>query len=319
METTRYAFTAPDYPRSLRELPNPPPVLTTSAPLEEARAVAIVGSREASRGALRFARELAYQLASAGFVVVSGGARGVDGAAHRGALDAGGATWVVCPTGKDRTYPPEHAGLFAEVARSPGSRLIWPFPDRFESQRDHFKHRNGVLVALSEAVVVIQAHLRSGSRNAASWARELRRPLWVVPGAPWMGEFAGSLLDITNPERPAEPLWSAEQLLLALGVTPLPIELVRGVSEADNGPSPPKNAPPRNPRQKAVEPPDKGAWTSEEKLVFSSISYEPMHVDEITSRASLPVPRVVTALLTLSLRDVVVEGPDGFFRRRNAA
>lgn len=193
----QFKLDQPDYPRLLRQLLNPPPVLTTSGPLDlTRRAIAIVGSRRATPGSLAFAHELAFGLAKAGLIVVSGGADGVDGAAHRGALAAGGATWVVSPTGKDQIYPPKHRDLFAEVASSAEGRMIWPFPDDHEMTRDSFLYRNGILAAVSEALVVVQAHVKSGSRNAVSWARDLGRPVWAVTASPWMSEYAGSALEI---------------------------------------------------------------------------------------------------------------------------
>jgi predicted Rossmann fold nucleotide-binding protein DprA/Smf involved in DNA uptake len=131
----RYQLDHRDYPEALRELPNPPAVLTASGPLEPRRAIAIVGSRQAGDEARAFAHDLAYQLASAGIVVVSGGAVGVDAAAHRGALEAGGTTWVVSPTGKDRVYPAEHRALFEEIARSEDTASWRRSPRRSSSSR----------------------------------------------------------------------------------------------------------------------------------------------------------------------------------------
>lgn len=308
----RYELGSPDYPKALFALPNPPPVLTTSAPLEPGRAIAIVGSREAVPEALEFAYDLAYQLASAGIIVVSGGAAGVDGAAHRGAMTAGGATWVVSPTGKDRVYPPEHAGLFAEIARSEQSRMIWPFTDDAAGLKHNFLYRNGVLTAFSEALVVIQARFKSGSRNACSWARDLRRPVWAMTAAPWMAEFCGSSEEIE--QGLARPLCSVKQLLEALRLGPSAPPPQLSLLPETNGraranvriPKTPKKAPPREP------------LLEDEKKVLSALSGRPVHVDRIVERTGLGVPPVATALLTLSLKDVVVEGPDGFFRRRLA-
>jgi DNA processing protein len=309
----RYQLDHRDYPEALRELPNPPAVLTASGPLEPRRAIAIVGSRQAGDEARAFAHDLAYQLASAGIVVVSGGAVGVDAAAHRGALEAGGTTWVVSPTGKDRVYPAEHRALFEEIARSEDSRMIWSFPDDAKGTTQNLLFRNGVLAALSEALVVIQAHHQSGSRNACNWARDLGRPVWAMTAAPWMLSFCGSSLDIELGL--ARPLCSPRQLMKALGLgygtqppqlaLPLP---TNGRARAN------VRIPETPPEPLVAEP-----WTEDEKSVFSALSTAPRHVDQIVDRTGLQVPPVVTALLTLSLKDVVVEGPDGFFRRRSAA
>lgn len=302
----------PAYPQKLLELPNPPAVLTTSGPIAARRAVAIVGSRSATDESLAFAHDLAFQLAAAGVVVVSGGAIGVDGAAHRGALAAGGVTWVVSPTGADRLYPPDHRALFDEVAGSAESRMIWPFPDRHAVTPDSFLYRNGVLAALSETLVVVQAHFQSGSRNAASWARDLGRPVWAMTAAPWMTRFCGSSSEIELGR--ALPLCTSRQLLKALGLgepVPAPQLLLPLQKSARARPAGRIPAPPLRPLNTA-------SWTPEEKLVFSELCTDPMHMDQIVEATGLAVPPTSTALLTLALKDVVVEGPNGFFRRRTA-
>lgn len=308
----QFKLDQPDYPKLLRQLPNPPPVLTTSGSLDlTRRAVAIVGSRRATPGSLAFAHGLAFGLAKAGVIVVSGGAVGVDGAAHRGALDAGGVTWVVSPTGKDHHYPPEHRDLFDEVASSATSRMIWPFADDHANTRDSFLYRNGILAALSETLVVIQAHVKSGSRNAVSWASEMGRPVWAVTACPWMLEFGGTAEEIELGR--ARPLCSAAQLMRALG-------LASGRSRQLRLPYQ-KSAPARPAARIPAAPPeplDTTSWTPEEILIHSELWTDPMHMDQIIEATGLPVPLAATALLTLALKDVVVEGPNGFFRRRSA-
>jgi DNA processing protein len=309
----RYELGHPDYPQALRSLPNPPAVLTTSGPLEPRRAIAIVGARSAGDEAQAFAHDLAFQLASAGIVVVSGGATGVDAAAHRGALEAGGTTWVVCPTGKNRVSPGKHRELFAEIASSDDSRMIWPFHDNASAMPANYLFRNGILAALSEALVVIQARLQSGSRNACGWARELGKPVWAMTAAPWMPSFCGSSLDIEL--ELARPLCSPRQLLRALGLGYSPDAPQLALPYRGNGPARANVRIPETPPEPPVEEP----WTDAENTVFSVLSTGPQHVDKIVDRTGLQVPSVATALLTLSLKDVVVEGPDGFFRRRLAS
>ena len=313
----------PAYPAALRSLPNPPQVLTTSGPLEPRRAVAIVGSRDATDDALLFAHGLAYQLAKAGILVVSGGAVGIDGAAHRGALAAGGATWVVSPTGKNRLYPPEHGPLFEEIAASLESRMLWSFSDGTRWTGDTFKYRNGVLAALSVALVVVQARYASGSRNAAAWARSMKRAVWAVTAFPWAGEFCGSQAEIE--QGGARPFCSTRQFFAALGLgipaRPPAVDLATLLTSGRRaGPKRHERAfisgaAPKAPR-KALET---GGWSAAEKLIFSIVLGHAVHVDEIVDRTGLLPPSVATALLTLSLKDVVVEGPDGFFRRRSVA
>jgi DNA processing protein len=315
-----------EYPSALRELVNPPPVLTASGPLEPRRAIAIVGSREACAEAMIFAHDLAFQLVSAGILVVSGGAVGIDGAAHRGALAAGGPTWVVAPTGSKRLYPPEHEELFEEVAQSKNSRMIWSFDDHDNGTTERMKYRNGVLVALSEAVVIVQAHLRSGSRNAAKWGRSLGRPVWAATAAPWDYRFSGTQVEIAA--KTVTPLCHEEQLFAALGLGK-PVHPPR-VDVSGFPVKAPHKSPPRGhgrafesmasitikerPRKRL----DTSAWSADEKSVFSALSMEAVHSDKLVLFTGISMPTLATALLTLRLKDVVVESPDGFFRRKTA-
>jgi DNA processing protein len=291
-----------DYPLALANLGRKP-VLRTSGPLDhQRRAIAIVGSRDPIPEALELTRDLARALAKAGVLVISGGAIGIDAAAHEAAMEVG-VTWCVAPNGRARPSPPENVALFERIAASERSRMIWPFDDDQEKTKETPKERNRILVALAKAVVVVQAHFTSGSRNAASHARKLGRPLFVVPAAPWMPRFAGSLLEIANGAR---VLVHPSQLFHWMGLPwegkgrwPIPAEQLR----LPNFEEPP-------------EAPETGGWTEAEKSVFSVLSATLQHADEVVARTGLPTGATLTALLTLSLKDVVVEGPDGFYRRR---
>jgi len=302
VEPRRFSPDDADYPRQLAALKDPP-VITATGPLPPVRAVAIVGARAPVGEADTFAFRLARSLAAQGITIVSGGARGIDAAAHRGALDVGGATWVVCPTGCRHVAPKENQDLFDEISSCESGRLVWPFPDDTDADRASYLTRNGVLVALAEAVVVIQARLQSGSRNAASWAAKLGRPLWM-PAAPpwgaWSQRFGGSLQSIESGQ--ARVLTSTAQLFRSLGLD---------VPKEKRGQSPPSIPLARGPERG----PD-ATWSPDELAVFSATSLSPKHQDEVAVTAGLPITSTVTALLTLSLKDVVVEGPNGFFRRK---
>src|SRR5882672_3493759 len=141
----------PRYPSRLRRLEGAPASLTVrGGSTEAALVVAIIGSRSPTLPAARLARDLARDLAAIDAVVVSGGALGIDGAAHRGTMRAGGRTWAVAPTGHALCFPPEHEELFAKIAEGPGA-MIWPFPPGY-SHTSAFLTRNRILVALSDAV-----------------------------------------------------------------------------------------------------------------------------------------------------------------------
>lgn len=145
-------------------------------------AVAIVGARAASLPGCRLAAELAGLAARAGFAVVSGGALGIDGAAHTGALDAGGRSFAVLGCGVDVAYPDRHAGLFARLAGGAGG-LLSEFPPGTQPNRRHFPSRNRLVAALGQAVLVVEARQKSGALITARLARTLGRPLYAVPGS----------------------------------------------------------------------------------------------------------------------------------------
>ena len=271
-------------------------------------AVAIVGSRSAFHACAEYAHDLAFDLARAGMTIVSGGATGIDAAAHRGAIDAGGATWVVCPTGQNRISPPEHRPLFEDIARSPKGRLIWPFEDDVGVSAVTYRARNRVLVQLADAVVVIQAGIRSGSRHACRLAHEHGRALWVVPAPPW-GEweyaFAGSIEALARIPG-AKILGDRARLFASLGLAP---------PGPRKGSPVPSSSPVKQKvlRLRAATP--EPTWSEAERAIFSVVLTIPQHKEILAEKAALPIGPASTALLTLTLKDVVVEGPDGFYRR----
>ncbi len=173
-----------DYPWLLGRLSEPPPYLFRRGALWPLPpiAVAIVGPRGCSDQGAAFARELAVGLAARGVVVVSGGARGIDTAAHRGALGSGGATVLVTATGIDRVYPRENEDLYQRV-RQRGCILTELLPGT-PPRRDFFPTRNRIIVGLSDAVVVVEGKLRTGTWSSASHALKQHRPLFVWAGSP---------------------------------------------------------------------------------------------------------------------------------------
>jgi len=175
---------SPDYPKRLLDLSDPPNPLYIrgDATLFGRPAIAIVGSRNASLQGLYIASELSKGLAEAGFLIVSGLARGIDGAAHRAALKSLlGITAAICVTGLDRVYPYEHLALAQAVAHS--GLLISEFPLGVGPKPFHFPRRNRLIAALALGVVVVEASNRSGSLITARLAAELGREVFAVPGS----------------------------------------------------------------------------------------------------------------------------------------
>lgn len=154
-------------------------------------AVAIVGSRDASDEACFFARQLATSAVRRGLCVISGGARGIDLAAHQGALDAEGRSIVVLGTPIDEPYPSRHGAMFERVLVTGGAWLSEvPLGSHYSPR--HFVERNRLIVGLSCAVVVVTAREKSGALITADWAHRWPRPLAVVTGAPWDERSAGT-------------------------------------------------------------------------------------------------------------------------------
>lgn len=182
----------PGYPRLLATIPDPPDELWINGrpDLLSAEAVAIVGSRNASQYALEIAASLAFDLARCGLVVVSGMARGVDGAAHRGALEAGGATVAVLGSGVNVAYPDEHADLLLKIAST--GAVVSELPPGTPPLAHHFPRRNRIISGLSRAVVVIEAGEKSGSLITARCALEQGRDVMAVPGNALSGRNRGS-------------------------------------------------------------------------------------------------------------------------------
>ncbi|MFN8010982.1 MAG: DNA-processing protein DprA [Holophagaceae bacterium] len=145
--------------------------------------IAMVGARKASVTGLARARAWSKALAEAGVAVLSGLARGIDGAAHEGALAAeGGATWGILGSGLDHPYPPEHRGLMDRMAAAGG--VITPFPPSARPEKWHFPRRNLLLAAWTEGVVVVEAAQKSGSLVTARLAADLGKEVWACPGGP---------------------------------------------------------------------------------------------------------------------------------------
>lgn len=179
----RYLFAGrADYPVLLNEAEDAPPVLIANgdATLPARPTVALVGARNASAAAVRFARQLAYDLAQEGLVIVSGLARGIDTAAHVGAL-AGG-TIAVIASGPDIFYPPENEGLQREIAHH--GLILTEQPPGTEPHARHFPSRNRIIAAASHGTVVIEAAPKSGSLITARLAADYGRDVMAVPGSP---------------------------------------------------------------------------------------------------------------------------------------
>jgi DNA processing protein len=172
-----------DYPEMLRQVEDAPPVLWVrgNPAILHQPCIGIVGARNASLNGKKFAKKLSADLADAGFVVVSGLARGIDGAAHEGALSTG-LTAAVVASGVDVVYPPEHRPLYQKILKS--GVVISELAPATEPQAGHFPRRNRIISGLSRGVIVVEATLKSGSLITARQALDQGREVFAVPGSP---------------------------------------------------------------------------------------------------------------------------------------
>jgi DNA processing protein len=315
-------------PPALTELPSPPTELFLHGDLPTGPYVAIVGTRRPSLEAALYAFQLAQCLAAAGVCIVSGGALGIDTQAHQGALTGGGRTLVVAPSSFDRPYPLENTSLYAQIVAKGGGYLT-AFEKDVPARNPHFFTRNSHLVALCHAVVLVEAPFRSGARNAALWARKLRRPLFVVPAPPWNPRGLGCIIEL---KLGALPLYSYRDVLECLAergctvaspprseIQPL-LELAQEPAATERlgsagCPTPfdglerlpqrlQKHFGPRSPRvtsDVAREAPAPTQLTLQQQRVFDAVRLGAHHPDEIASVAGLPRVEVTELLLGLVL------------------
>ena len=269
-----------EYPPLLAQLHDPPVRLHTRGnglDALTAPAVAIVGARSPSPYGAQVARMLGRELAAAGIVVVSGLARGVDGEAHRGTLEAGGITVAVLGCGIDRDYPARHA----ELARRIGGNglVVSEYPPGTEPAPWRFPARNRIIAGLALATVVVEARERSGALITADFALELGRDVFAVPG-----EITSALSAGTNRliRQGAAPLLGAEDVLQALGLDPAP----------------------------AAGAPELSPVAAE---LAALVVAAPAGMDELVRRSGREVGDVAAALVELELAGVVAEG-EGVYR-----
>jgi DNA processing protein len=287
---TPIAWSDPAYPVALTTIADPPPVLWIRghAGALSAPSVAIVGSRAASPYGLSVAAQLAGDVAARGLVIVSGLARGVDSAAHRGVLATGGVTVAVLGSGVDLIYPPEHAGLARDIERDgavvselvPGTAPLPMF----------FPRRNRIISGLSRAVVVIEAGDKSGSLITARCALEQGRDVLAVPGNVLSGRNRGAHGLLRDGAKIVE---SADDILEEMGMG----RRVRPLG-ADDGRGPTPTQP--------LKP---------DPILDCLAPGEPCDLDAISERSGLNSPRLLPRLFELELQGLVRRVGGGRFIR----
>jgi DNA processing protein len=280
------AWNAPRFPPPLLTLPDCPPALWYRGSLDclDAPVVAIVGSRAATAVALEAATRIAGDLARLGITIVSGLARGVDSAAHRGAL-AEGRTVAVLGSGVDRIYPAEHAGLGAEIAAR--GAVLSEYPPGTAPLAFHFPMRNRLISGLALGVVVIEAAEDSGSLITAACALEQGREVMVVPGNVLTGRNRGGHALIRDG---AAIIDCAADIIAVLGLANRAAALQKGGSCAESG-------------------------YCDDPIVAGMAPGEPYDVDALARLACLDAGRLIPRLVELELRGLVRRAGGGRFVR----
>jgi DNA processing protein len=282
---TVVGFDDDNYPPLLREIRDPPRLLYArgnSDLLREAQ-LAVVGSRRASAAAIRVAESLSGDLAQAGLHISSGLARGVDGAAHRGALAASGRTIAVMATGIERVYPSRHRGLAEEIARS--GCLVTELPPGTPLRRHNFPVRNRIISGMSLGVLVVEAALPSGSLITAGTALEQGREVFALPWSPLHGGGSGCLQLIRDG---AKMVQGAEDILEELGPLYRTMRSAAGISPP--GPQP-------------------DSW------LLDLVGFEVVALDALVERSARPVAQVMAELSALEIAGVVERASGGYIRR----
>jgi DNA processing protein len=272
------------YPDALARIPERPDALRLRGSLGSARRVAIVGSRLCDEYGLDLARSIAAGLARAGLSVVSGGALGVDAAAHEAALEAGGHTVAVLGTGVDVSYPARHRALFAEILAG-GGGLLSELPDGTPAAKQHFPRRNRIVSGLSEAVVVVRAGAQSGALITAAWAKAQGVPVLAVPGDVRDPLSEGTTALLRGGARVAA---SAGDVLAVVGVSP--------------------------PEERQLALPTLGG---DEAALYGALGRRPRHADEVARAAKVAPGAALAGLLALEVRGLCEQRPGHYFLRLN--
>lgn len=286
------------YPPALARIEDPPPLLYYRGVLDAVagRCVAIVGSRQCTSYGKRAAARLAGDLARAGITVVSGLARGIDGAAHRGALDAGGRTVAVLAGGLSKIYPPEHADLAAAIEQH--GCLLSETPMTVQPQPGMFPARNRIISGLSMAVVIVEAGERSGALITAEHAAEQGREVFAVPGPIDSEASAGALWLLRTGGRLVR---HADDILEDLaGIAPLV-------------PRPASDSPAAAPGPPLAPAPQ---LDETQQRIWDALVDGPRAVDELVAASGLDVAPLNVQLMLLEMKKVVRRLPGNQYERR---
>lgn len=273
------------YPARLRSIPDAPPLLYVWGSLPQTeRSVAVIGTRSPSRYGLEMAHTLSRDLAARGSTVVSGLARGIDTAAHCGALETG-QTVAVLGCGLSHIYPKENAQLAAHIAQ--GGAVVSELSMRTPPDRMHFPKRNRIVSGIVQGALLIEAPERSGAMITMSKALEQGRKLYAIPGRADVPSFAGNHALLKSGQ--------AALTTTASDICGIDDPVISGANSAS-----------------------KHQLSAEEQHLFDQLSEEESHIDQLASCVDLPVSKLNVLLMKLILKNLVTEYPGKLFKRRSA-
>ena len=280
----------PDYPQRLTQINDPPALLYCCGEFPAAPALAIVGTRRPTDFGRIFTRKLASEIAAAGIVIVSGMARGIDSAAHLGAIDTTSKTVAVLGCGIDRIYPPENAGLYRQIIDN--GALLSEYPPGSDPLPGHFPGRNRIISALSLGTLVVEACRDSGSLITAEFALEQGREVMAVPGGVDRRTSYGPNLLI---KQGAHPVTEAEEIIQVLGLSGCHTNRTAG-HETD-----------------VIDLPEPAG------RVLTALSLTPRHSDELSLESGLTARELSVILLHLELQGYAEKLPGGRYVRGRRA
>jgi DNA processing protein len=283
-----------EYPPLLREIYDPPAVLYIKGSLiaRDKNAVAMVGSRQTTHYGIETARKLAYQLAYTGVTVVSGGARGIDTAAHQGALSGKGRTIAVLGTAINIVFPPENAELFERIAAN--GAVISQFPFNRNGDRQSFAIRNRIVAGMTLGTVVVEANLTSGALITANFATDYGRQVFAVPGR------------IDSPRSKGCHELIKKGAKLCEGVEDILSEFEYLFPSSNRPPSPGETG-----VLPALE------LTENEQKVFAVLGKEELSIDDVIRKCGLPASATSVALFSLEMKRLIRQLPGKMFVRNS--
>jgi DNA processing protein len=290
----------PGYPKNLKTIHSPPKQLYVNGSLkeEDSNAVGIVGSRRATPYGIEMAERLAYDIASRGVTIISGMARGIDSAAHKGALKAGGRTIAVMGSGHGCIYPPENRELYAKISEN--GAVMTEFEDDMEPLPRNFPIRNRIISGLSLGLIVVEAARNSGALITADFALEQGREVFAVPGKISSATSSGTNELIKDGARLIQ---TSDDVLEALK-----FHQIENASGGDKESIERKIS-------KKTRAYIYNSLTKDEKSIYKALSDEPVYIDEIARESKVAPGNVAKAILSLQMKRVIKELPGKNFVR----